>query len=375
MLGAILILLVIIVGLLLFIALKHYQLPRIKKKSVITEAYSTQRVQIQSPLQALSFEEVLSLTPLYENMKFFAEENLRVQVNTSLGIDALATGANAICYVRERGTYIIKFKEEAQKLLNADHIEFMRDAQGQRIPTLVKDGKIITNARLVNGQKFLSTASQLGSVVVGAAHMISAADMAKKLKIVSKDLKYLIQIHKNEQLGRLESIFKHAQELTALPRTPETNIALLDLSKELHELRSTWRRDTNYNLSNIEDPEKGNWFERKFRRTKTDKYIADGISDSIADLRYIEVSIAIHMSLFYTIGAPDIFFTVSLPNELKQFAETFELLKQKRSYLSAKDPEWSAESTIEYFKTFLERYHALSPLSSTASPNMLTSAV
>ncbi len=175
--------LIVIIALLLILLLKQPQniYHSNKQKMDHFEPYA---LSINSPLKSISFEEAATLAPLLENMKQVAENNATEIINKQLGFDAINVGSNSITYAKQIGEYIVTFSKEVQSMLEANKLSLMRDTNGRYIPKLIgKDGKIIENARILNkSQKLLSTVSKLSSVVVSAAHIISGADNAKKLK-------------------------------------------------------------------------------------------------------------------------------------------------------------------------------------------------
>jgi hypothetical protein len=371
----IIILMVIITTLLILLITRQIKFSNQGNRPVVVQmGYNLQPV--DSPLKSLSFEQAITLTPLLDNMQLAAEKNAVSIINSQFGMDILSAGTNSISYIRESGEYVVNFSKKGQKLLNADKYHLMKDGNGRLMPILKKNNKIIEQARLTNNtQRLISTASRLSAVIVSAAHIISGADNAKKLKQISKEIKHLIQVRKNDQLGKLESIFKHAKELLAHERTPETYMSIFNLSKEIHELRSTWRRDVEYKLFNIDNPENRNWFVKFFSRKKTtDKIIYSDISNCEEELMLIEFSMLLHISLFDAIGKSDIFLTVSLPDELNQFRSTRSLLNEKRAYISLQFPELSAESIIQPFDNFLGRCESFLPVRENTNINTMESS-
>jgi uncharacterized Zn ribbon protein len=361
---SILIVLMIIVGLVVLLSKIQCQ-----KAALTVSPEATQTgfylQSFDSPLKSLSFEDAATLTPLLENMKLVADRNAVNVINTQLGLDVLNSGTNAIRYVQERKEYIVTFSKEGQAFLDADKLQLMKDKKGNLLPTLIKNGRTVEPARLVsNSKQLLSTVTKLSAVVVSSAHIISGADNAKKLKQISKDIKYLIQTRKNDQLGKLESIYKHAKELLAHERTPESTQAICNLSQDLHELRSTWRRDIDVKLSNIDNPENRSRLQKLFSLKKSiDNKIVSDISNCEEEFMLIEFSLLLHISLFDAIGKAEIFLTNSLPDELNQFRSTLKLLEKKSGYLSLRYPELTADAAIQNFNRFLSRSEVFVPFS------------
>lgn len=363
MLTAIIAILIIIMAQLAYLIFRNLKANR--KPEDISESLDKKANEIKkvdryySPLQDTSFEHALTLQPLFENLKKVTEENTRNLLTENLNGQLLNAGATAVRYIEERNTFIVSFSKEAMKLLKADKLEFMR-SNGTIKAVLTNNGKVQEFAHLQsNAKTLLSSASKLSMAVVGAANLISAADMAGKLEKISTDITYLVEMRKHDQLGRLESIYKHARELLAFDPSPQVEYMLLSLSKDLHELRSGWRREINRKLLKIEDPENRDWYKKFFSTQKSADYrIVNEISDCEQDFRYIELSMLLQLLIFDSIDKADVFINVSLPDELNQFRSTLELFEEKNKLMALSASQATVAPTITYFKNFINRYES-----------------
>lgn len=363
MLTAIIAILIIIMAQLAYLIFRNLKAngkPEDISESLDKKANEIKKVdRYYSPLQDTSFEHALTLQPLFENLKKVTEENTRNLLTENLNGQLLNAGATAVRYIEERNTFIVSFSKEAMKLLKADKLEFMR-SNGTIKAVLTNNGKVQEFAHLQsNAKTLLSSASKLSMAVVGAANLISAADMAGKLEKISTDITYLVEMRKHDQLGRLESIYKHARELLAFDPSPQVEYMLLSLSKDLHELRSGWRREINRKLLKIEDPENRDWYKKFFSTQKSADYrIVNEISDCEQDFRYIELSMLLQLLIFDSIDKADVFINVSLPDELNQFRSTLELFEEKNKLMALSASQATVAPTITYFKNFINRYES-----------------
>jgi hypothetical protein len=94
----------------------------------------------------------------------------------------------------------------------------------------------------------------ISTAVIGAAHIISAADIAKRLKEVDEKINLLLAYRRIDQLAALERIYTSARELCAGAPSLDKQWELWRLRGELRELRIRWRRELNQKLGLIEDP-------------------------------------------------------------------------------------------------------------------------
>jgi hypothetical protein len=367
MLTAIIVILIIIMAQLAYLIFRNFKTKENTTENV-RESIEVEPTEVKkldryySPLQETSFERALTLQPLIENLKIVTEENTRNLLQKSLNGQLLNAGSSAIRYAAEKNTFVVTFSKEAMQQLNAHELKFLR-SNGVIKAVLTKNGKVQEYAHLQsNAKALLSTVSKLSTAVVGAANLISAADMAGKVDQISDHVRELLEMRKHDQLGKLESIYKHARELLAFEPSPGIQISLLTLCKDLHELRSGWRREINRKLLKIEDPENRDWYKKFFSTQKSaDNRIVNEISACEQDFRYIELSMLLQLLIFDSIGKADVFIKVSLPDELNQFKYTLELFEEKNRLMALTASQASVAHTINYFKNFIKRYKSFQP--------------
>src|SRR5205814_2660418 len=171
--------------------------------------------------------------------------------------DGMIATSNAVRFVQQTGEYVVEFSDRGKQLLQVGKATLMRSKEtGRMVPTLLDvNGKIIENAREVGKLKAVAgKMASLTSFVVGAAHIISGADVAKTVGEVRKDVKFLIEGRRNEHMAEFEAIFRTAKRRLG-EAVSDANIAeLRALMHKLAILRATWRRDLETKLKNIKDP-------------------------------------------------------------------------------------------------------------------------
>ncbi len=105
---------------------------------------------------------------------------------------------------------MVEFSKQGRELLQVGQATLMKSKEtGRMIPKLIGlDGRIIESGKEVG--KLSSVAGKvasLSSIIIGAAHIISGADVAKKVAQVGRDVQFLVQARQNEQVAKLEAIY------------------------------------------------------------------------------------------------------------------------------------------------------------------------
>ena len=127
------------------------------------------------------------------------------------------------------------------------------------------------------------------------------------------------------------------------------------------ELRSAWRFELKYNLSNIEDPNRASWIKRFFSRQKTkDKKMLEAISCGEVEIGFIEYSLRLDLALAESSGTLGSFLTHTLPAELDSLIEIRDFVKSKAGLISGKYPELTADYVVHDLSDVVEAYAKLS---------------
>jgi hypothetical protein len=263
----------------------------------------------------------------------------------SHGGDVLASAFSGATLVMDKGTFVAKFSKEGRKLLKAKELRFMKDAAGNRLPTLVGSAnKAAENARLLGPlAKGTRIAANLTVAAVTVAHIISGADIAKKINKLDAKVDFLVAAHRINQLARIEGVYRQAKEILHMEQTDQTRWELHRLGRELFEVRSAWRREISHHVGGlVKTEESENWllgFFQGLSRKGKDTKVATEVSARDAEIQLISGSIAIHLALAQAAGTLDTFLQVSLPDELVELQRVRNLIHERRSYIHEKHPE------------------------------------
>jgi hypothetical protein len=163
---------------------------------------------------------------------------------------------------------------------------------GLPLVTDSKTGKILGIMKEVGGgRKAVAGVAAATTIVVSAAHMISAADLARTLKQVDQKLDRLLVYRRIDQAASLERIYTSARELLALPLDEVRRMEVWRLRGDMRQLRATWRGELEHHLTEIKDPSKDVWFDWLPSWGNDDNQIIEKISEGQLRLMMIEYSL------------------------------------------------------------------------------------
>lgn len=317
-------------------------------------------------LMNVSFVEAMQARPLLGEVSKQEHANLLTTLASHSG-DLMATALNGASVVMENGTYAVRFTEAGAKLLNARELKFMTDAAGKRLPTLVQgSGQITENARMLGPMaKGTRIAANLSIAVVTAAHIISGADVCKKLNKLGEKVDFLVAAHRIDQLALIESVYRQAKEILHLPQTEQTRMELHRLGRPLFEVRSAWRQEILFNLNSTQKTEESQnklveWFQSWSRKGK-DAKVSHSVSRAESEIQLINSSFAIHLAIAQSAGTLDAFMQVSLRDELEELDRVAKVMNERISWIDEKHPELKSQmsETIEKLKAITQLYGSM----------------
>ncbi len=293
----------------------------------------------QESMLSVSFDEAMRINPLLEQLGKQVQFDL-VKHIASHGGDVLANALAGAAIISDRGTVVVRFTAEGAKLLKAKELRFMG-----KFPTLInKAGRTVENAKLT-GPLTTGTrvAANLTMAVITVAHVISGADLAKKLNKLDSKVDFLVAAHRIDQLARIEGVYRQAKEILHMEQNDHTRWELHRLGRELFEVRSAWRREISFHVGDLQKTDESqNWFMKRFQllsRKGKDQKVVSTVSACDAEIQLISGSIAIHLALAQAAGTLETFLQVSLPDEIAELQRVRSLLHERRSFIHEKHPE------------------------------------
>jgi hypothetical protein len=229
----------------------------------------------------------------------------------------------------------------------------------------IKTGKWVEMMQEAKSAEAMARLASISTAIVGAAHIISAADIAKRLKEVDAKINLLLAYRRIDQLAALERIYTSARELSAGAQGVEIRRELWRLRGELRELRIRWRRELKHQLDLIEDPNSAAWYKKMFNWIEpVDRgphtTIHEKITEGQLHISLIEYSMRLDQVL--AVSSRTIReFELTLAGELGELESLAQLLKAKADMISSKYPELSVESTQKGLFAIAREYRTLLP--------------
>jgi hypothetical protein len=147
------------------------------------------------------------------------------------------------------------------------------------------------------------------------------------------------------------------------------HLELWRLRSELRQLRSTWRRELQFHLSNIEDPANEGWVVRQLNAARgvvidvqgnADRQMHDRISEGQLQLMLIEYAMRLDQVL--AIGSNTVSaFEHTLADEMVEMRAVADLLETKTGYIKTKNKQISIEPMLAGMRAMIESYEAIVP--------------
>jgi hypothetical protein len=311
------------------------------------------------PLVRLSFVQSLDPVLFAEAAEEQALAHVRVHLR-NLVADGTTITLQTLRQWGARSEMVVAASAEATKaartgaaVIGKKGLPFVRDKTGQFREVMKAVG---------SGRKAVGGVAAATTIVVSAAHMISAADLARTLKQVDQKLDLLLAYRRIDQAASLERIYTSARELLASPFDEVRRMEVWRLRGEMRQLRATWRGELEHHLTEIKDPSKDALFDWLITsKSSYDNRITEKISEGQLRLMLIEYSLRLDRVLATASDTWDVS-SVTLADELAAIDRVGALLKEKAGLISALEHhQESAQPMIEYIETMVRNYGSLLP--------------
>lgn len=290
-----------------------------------------------------TFEEALRVEPLLRGVGE-AHINQHSEFLRQNGGDFLNGGLQGAKCLVEKGTYLVRFAPDMAKKLGTKELHLVTNkTSGKLMPILAgSKNKFAANAQMAGTlTKGTKLAASTVTAIVSAAHIISGADVCRKLETVSEKTEFLVAVHRINQLAQVEGIYRQAKELAYLGLNDSNRREIHRLGRELFEVRSAWRRELLYHLGKLKKKgESKNFLLRFFQGKAVDKHdkkTAASIASGIVEIQLINASMAIHLALAQAAQTTDAFLGVTLRDELEDLSRLSARLHESRNLISTRN--------------------------------------
>jgi len=346
----------------------------------VADNESTNLVAAEAPSQTvithLSFEESFDAQKFAETSQQIALSDIARTLGYHAA-DGISITVNSVRLMKSSAELVVSASKGTQVLLQDGAATIARHGSGKALPLITdaKTGKVVEIMKEAKGAQVATRAAALGAAVVGAAHIISGADIAKRLKEVSAKIDLLLAYRRIDQVAALERIYTSARELSLLSVNEETKTELWRLRGELRELRIRWRRELDHQLQLIDDPESAAWYSKMFRfiepvdRAPNTK-VHGKITEGQLHISLIEYSLRLDHTLAVASGTLPAFES-TLYGELSDLSRVAEKLEVKAALISKKYPDLSVDATTRGLAEVIKQYEKLLPQELEVAPKFV----
>lgn len=322
---------------------------------------------LESAILDLSFEDSLDAEKYAIASRGAAMRGLSGAFAGRLG-DGVEVAVNSLNLGKSAVTMTVSVSKEGSKLLEEGVATVSRHQSGRLLPQIrdAKTGKVLETMKEAGGAKALARTAAVSAAIVGAAHIISGADIAKRLKEVDAKINLLLAYRRIDQMATLERIYTSARELLAGAATSEqARWELWRLRGELRELRTRWRRELKHNLELVDDPQKAAWYQKMFRVIDAvdripHKEAHTKITEGQIHIAMIEYSLRLDHALAVASGTVDAF-ERTLAGELGELEAVCGLLGQKGGRINTRYEDLSVTPTCAAMEAVVTEYRKVLP--------------
>lgn len=311
------------------------------KSSIVLESFKN-----------IPFNDALSINVLANKSK---DQAINV-LNNSTG-EIARQGLEIAEVISSKGKILAEFPEHIKQSINAAEAAKVVTKDGNAILVArdIKTGKFIAHAKEVNPTT-VSKMAKVGNIIVGAAHIISGYDIAKKVSLIAKDVDLLLVHRNNDMVAELESIYETIQELehSSIERN---EVFLRQLKTRLKTLRNSWLREVTHSLSSIDDPNSVNVIKRFFRNnTKTGQKLSSKVNSLQAPLYITRLALEMEKSVATLLNEEDIFINQTIPNQKQKIIHLKDLINERKGWIDnlCKDDGESSNLAVEASDNFIK---------------------
>lgn len=356
---------IIFIGLVLASVIIWFSYRKVKAQSIVDnypllkEETSLKVSSEYHPIHKRTFKESLDLVLFNDDLIGYnmnkSEEALKQIFNLSPGNGVKML--ESVKVIKESNNIVWELSKEGKKALQAGKLEWVLDKKTKQYLPILRGAKGKKFTEMIRGAQpgKLAHVAKLTNIIVNAAHIISGADLSKKLNQANKKLDYLVEARKIDKLSELESLYYELQEIFNDSHLEEKRKLVYQIHNKIRKVRITCHNELEYQLNDIKDPKSNSnlAFQVIFGFDKSkDKKVFEEVSKLEDKLRFIDYCFALDFAICSSIDQD----TSSLKNELDKFVETSAILESKKKYITGVFPEYRIDAHTEYFSSIPKKY-------------------
>ena len=280
-------------------------------------------------LNQVNFEDALNFKKV---AKIASKESISI-VNNSIG-ELSRQGLEVTKMITDKGKILAEFPKHIQKTIDSSKAAMVITKDGNAILVArdLKTGRFIAHANKVD-PSIVNKLSKIGNVVVGAAHIISGHDIAKKLNIIGKNIDQILANRQNDMVAEIESIYEYMQELD-IEQIQSDRPSLMYLKIRLKTIRNSWLKEVTCSLKNIDDPNSVGFLKKLFRRNKkAGEKLSTELNGLLTPLYVTRLALEMEKNLSLLLDEEEKFHSKTLLNQKNKIIELSELIKERKGWI------------------------------------------
>ena len=269
-----------------------------------------------SPLTMISFQQALEVGGLEQEIEDYSKK----LIGFSFGLDAANVAIQEVSlsdkemriawgFTKKRGMKRFKSKKAIIQL---------ESGSGRALPFLVvsETHKFIEQAK--GALDISARIAEVSASVVAIAHVISNADLVRRMKTINRKIDVLARGRAIDQEAKLAKIYQGARERLQEGINEAYLMEMRSWRDDLFELRRVWRTEIEDKLRDAPDTRKSKflrpstWLEKK-----REQALKEHLIDVAHRIRLTRLSLLIDLCLAHETRTTDVFITVTVADESK----------------------------------------------------------
>jgi len=249
--------------------------------------------------------------------------------------------------------------KEAKKLHKSGKIKFLVHKKTGKLlgTTRNSSGKFVEQIKGVSPSK-LAKVTNFTLIVVNTAHIISGADLARKMDKANRKLDELLAFRKIDRYSELEEIYYELIEINWKYLNKEEINKLTNLHQRIRQIRITTRNEFERELIKIKELKKNKSFKDKILGSdyNEDAIICEKVVNLRDKMKVLEYTFNIEIPITSVVGLDE----SAILTELTRFEKTIIELEAIGSEIKAKASGNSIDPDIQYLKSMKKKYELFS---------------
>lgn len=279
-----------------------------------------------SPFARVSFEQALNSSSLENELGSYG----RSYIGYAFGLDTANVAIQGLALSSERLQIVYEFSQQGTHLVKTGNAVIpLEKGSGGMLPMLsdAKTHEFLEQAKGHVVHIDRARLAEISSIVVSIAHIVSNADLVKRLERTERKLDRLLIGRSIDQTAELGSIYSMVRERSSRDMIGESNLST-EWRRKLQVLRRTWSGEIESQTKIAPDPSKAKWYAlgtwtAEWRDNTVAKHLA-GIAEKV---RLCRVALLVDLYLAFETGATEGFVKTTVKDEFEAWTAVTQNLK------------------------------------------------